>query len=131
MRTPTVGFWSSRSRFRSRSIIATGCLAHSRAPYSPTGCRAKSSTSGDAGSKAAPGFAAWISGGESIAGEVERLEASPLARRIIDLPRLKRLVDEWPADEHAAIARRDDYRIVLARGIHFGRFIRWVEGGNA
>ncbi|HWD58310.1 MAG TPA: asparagine synthase-related protein [Stellaceae bacterium] len=68
---------------------------------------------------------------QDIAREVERLEASPLARRMIDLPRLKRLVDEWPTDEQAAIARRGDYRVVLARGIHFGRFIRWVEGGNA
>jgi asparagine synthase (glutamine-hydrolysing) len=68
---------------------------------------------------------------QDIADQVERLDASPLARRMIDVPRLKRLVDEWPADEHAAIARRNDYRIVLARGLHFGRFIRWVEGGNA
>jgi asparagine synthase (glutamine-hydrolysing) len=68
---------------------------------------------------------------QSIAAEIDRLHGSPLARRLIDLPRLKRLIDEWPADEHAAERRRDDYRFALARGLHVGRFIRWVEGFNA
>jgi asparagine synthase (glutamine-hydrolysing) len=67
---------------------------------------------------------------QDLANEVERLAASPLARRMIDLPRLERLMEQWPADEHAAEKRRDEYRFALARGIHVGRFIRWVEGGN-
>jgi asparagine synthase (glutamine-hydrolysing) len=68
---------------------------------------------------------------QDIAGEVERLEASPLARRMLDLPRLKRLVDEWPKDDDEALRRYPDYKSVFYRGIYFGRFIRWVEGGNA
>jgi asparagine synthase (glutamine-hydrolysing) len=68
---------------------------------------------------------------QDIADQVEHLEASPLACRLIDLPRLKRLIDDWPADEHAGQARMDDYRYALSRGVHIGRFIRWVEGGNA
>lgn len=66
-----------------------------------------------------------------IAAEVERLEASPLASRILDMPRLKRLLDEWPADEAAAELRRPEYGRALNRGVHVGSFIRWVEGGNA
>jgi asparagine synthase (glutamine-hydrolysing) len=66
-----------------------------------------------------------------IARDIERLEASPLARRLIDLPRLKRLMAQWPKDEQAAEARLGDYRLALARGVHVGRFIRWVEGSNA
>jgi len=66
-----------------------------------------------------------------IAAELERLEASPLARRLIDLPRLKNLVQRWPDDEHAAEKRLFEFRLALSRGIHVGRFIRWVEGGNA
>jgi hypothetical protein len=38
---------------------------------------------------------------------------------------------EWPKDEQTAQERRLEYRLVLARGIHVGRFVRWVEGGNA
>jgi asparagine synthase (glutamine-hydrolysing) len=68
---------------------------------------------------------------KEIAMDIERLEASPLAARLIDLPRLKRLMSQWPQDENAAERRRDEYALALARGVHVGRFIRWVEGGNA
>jgi asparagine synthase (glutamine-hydrolysing) len=68
---------------------------------------------------------------KDIATDIERLEASPLAARLIDLPRLKRLMAEWPRDEHAAELQREEYALALARGVHVGRFIRWVEGGNA
>jgi asparagine synthase (glutamine-hydrolysing) len=67
----------------------------------------------------------------AIAAEVERLDASLLARRLLDVPRLKRLMSEWPADEHAAENRRMEFQRLLGRGLHIGRFIRWVEGGNA
>jgi asparagine synthase (glutamine-hydrolysing) len=66
-----------------------------------------------------------------IARDIERLESSPLARRLLDLPRLKRLMAQWPKDEQTAEARRSEYRLALARGVHVGRFVRWVEGGNA
>jgi asparagine synthase (glutamine-hydrolysing) len=66
-----------------------------------------------------------------IAIELERLDTSPLARRLIDLPRLRGLLEQWPKDEHAAEQRREAYRIALNRAVHVGRFIRWIEGGNA
>lgn len=66
-----------------------------------------------------------------IAAEVERLEASPAARRLLDIARLKQLVAHWPESEQAAQASRGAYRAALSRGLHVGRFIRWVEGGNA
>src|SRR5580704_6565253 len=65
-----------------------------------------------------------------LARDIERMEASPLARRLIDLPRLKRLMAQWPKDAQAAESRVGEYRFALARGVHVGRFIRWVEGGN-
>ncbi len=68
---------------------------------------------------------------QDIAVEIERLEASPLARRLIDLPRLKRLMAQWPKDEQVAEGRREEYELALTRGVHVGRFVRWVEGGNA
>lgn len=66
-----------------------------------------------------------------IAADIERLEASQLARRLLDLPRLKRLMDQWPKDANEAEKRGGEYRLALARGVHVGRFIRWVEGRNA
>ena len=66
-----------------------------------------------------------------ISAEIERLEASPLASRLLDVPRLKRILDRWPRDENAAEQRRREVQSAFSRGIHVGRFIRWVEGGNA
>jgi asparagine synthase (glutamine-hydrolysing) len=68
---------------------------------------------------------------ESLRRDLERIEASALARRMLDIPRLKRLMDEWPKNEQEAQSRAREYQHLLARGIHVGRFIRWVEGGNA
>jgi asparagine synthase (glutamine-hydrolysing) len=68
---------------------------------------------------------------QTIAAEIERLDASPLARRLIDVPRLTKLMAQWPKDEHAAEKRADEYKLALARGVHVGHFLRWVEGGNA
>lgn len=67
---------------------------------------------------------------EHLARDVERLEASPLASRLLDLPRMKDLVAHWPGDEVEAHRQSQEYRLLLARGVHVGRFIRWVEGGN-
>jgi asparagine synthase (glutamine-hydrolysing) len=61
---------------------------------------------------------------------LSRIERSPLAARVLDLPRLKRLLDAFPADADAAEARRSDYLSVLANGIHAGQFICWLEGRN-
>jgi asparagine synthase (glutamine-hydrolysing) len=68
---------------------------------------------------------------QDIAADIESLDNSPLARRLLDVPRLKRLMAEWPKDEHAAELRKFEYHLALGRGLHVGRFIRWVEGGNA
>ena len=62
-----------------------------------------------------------------VADDLERFTASPLASWLLDLPRLKRLAREWPADERAALARASEYMIVLTRAIHIGRFILWAE----
>lgn len=68
---------------------------------------------------------------QRMAADVESFEVSALARQLLDLPRMKRLIEEWPADEFAAQKREFEYRYLLTRGVHMGRFIRWVEGGNA
>lgn len=66
-----------------------------------------------------------------IVAEAERLQSSRLANRLIDLPRLNRLIAEWPKDAREAQTRMVEYRYGLDRAVHVGQFIRWVEGGNA
>jgi len=68
---------------------------------------------------------------KDMAQDIELIEGSPLAQRLIDLPRLKQLLAQWPKDEQEAEDRRGEYRFALASGVHIGRFVRWVEGGNA
>src|SRR5262249_54780899 len=68
---------------------------------------------------------------ERIMRDLERIEASTLASRLIDVDRLKRLIAEWPPDASAAEARRTEYRYLFERAVHVGQFICWVEGSNA
>jgi asparagine synthase (glutamine-hydrolysing) len=61
---------------------------------------------------------------------VERIEGSPLASRVVDVPRMKALLDDWPADAEAAMARKQVFGHALQRGVAIGGFLRWYEGGN-
>lgn len=83
------------------------------------------------GAQAPNWFASLNARKPAVAAEIERIEASPLAGRLIDVARLKRLYSEWPQDAHVAETRRREYGLGLDRAIHVGQFIRWVEGGNA
>jgi asparagine synthase (glutamine-hydrolysing) len=65
-----------------------------------------------------------------ITAELCRLEHSPLACRTLDLPRLRRQVEDWPRDGWNRLDVELNYRIALLRGVATGIFIRTVEGGN-
>jgi asparagine synthase (glutamine-hydrolysing) len=67
--------------------------------------------------------------GELVA-EVERLHKVPLAAEMLDLPRLRAMLDDWPADAAAAQSMRFPLADMLTRAIQVGRFLRWVDGGN-
>jgi asparagine synthase (glutamine-hydrolysing) len=67
---------------------------------------------------------------ESFAAEIERLAQVPLAAEMLDLPRLKQLLDTWPEDAAAAETRRFELAQLLPRAVQTGRFIRWSERGN-
>lgn len=61
-----------------------------------------------------------------IAAGMAELERSPLARHVLDLPRLRALITAWP-DDPARLG--PEYHMVLYRGLHYGHFLRWVESG--
>ena len=67
---------------------------------------------------------------DELAAELDRLEHSALASRLLDLPWLREMLDAWPSDGW----HRDDvvanYRAALLRGISAGYFIRSIEGAN-
>jgi asparagine synthase (glutamine-hydrolysing) len=65
-----------------------------------------------------------------ISAELDRLTRVPMAAAMLDLPRLKALVDDWPKDAASANEHRYEYESLLTRGVHMGRFLRWMDGGN-
>ncbi|GAB3122279.1 asparagine synthase-related protein [Novispirillum itersonii] len=67
---------------------------------------------------------------EAFAADLETLQRVPLAAELLDLPRLKKLVEDWPADAAAAEKQRLDYETLLARGVNLGRFLHWLDGNN-
>jgi asparagine synthase (glutamine-hydrolysing) len=66
-----------------------------------------------------------------IESEIAGIAASPMADRLIDVPRLKRLVSAWPENPRDLRMRAGEYRYGLDRACHFGQFLRWVEQRNA
>ena len=60
-----------------------------------------------------------------VGAELGALESIPLACECLDLPRLQRLVRDWPhqlGHEHF-----EEYGVRLMRGLMVGRFIRWFS----
>ena len=67
---------------------------------------------------------------DGLAAELDRLERSQLASRMLDLPKLKKVMEEWPKEREAGGPVSPRYRAMLLRSLHAGQFLRWVEGGN-
>jgi asparagine synthase (glutamine-hydrolysing) len=63
--------------------------------------------------------------------EIERLEACGPAAAALDLPRLRKLLDDWPEDDWHKDRVMGAYRLALLRGISTGHFLRRASGSNA
>lgn len=66
-----------------------------------------------------------------VAEDIELAATSPLARRFIDLPALRRIFADWPADAAEAQGRALELRVGFLRALHVTRFLRWFEAGGA
>jgi asparagine synthase (glutamine-hydrolysing) len=67
---------------------------------------------------------------DSVVDELDRLDACPAAAAALDLPRLRRLMENWPSsgwERRETIMR---YRYALLRGIATGHFLRRTTGSN-
>ena len=65
-----------------------------------------------------------------IAVELERLVACAPAARALDLARMKRLAENWPASGWGTYNVMRQYRQALLRGIAAGHFLRKASGAN-
>jgi len=66
----------------------------------------------------------------AIGEEIAAIEHSALASELIDVPRLKQLYREWPADAPTADTPGTEYQCALDRAVHVAQFIRWAENGQ-
>jgi asparagine synthase (glutamine-hydrolysing) len=67
---------------------------------------------------------------DAMAEAIDRIARSPAASRVIDVPRLRALLDGWPADADAAQASYMLHGVALPRAIAMGGYLRWHEGRN-
>jgi asparagine synthase (glutamine-hydrolysing) len=63
--------------------------------------------------------------------EIERLQNVPAAAAILDLARLRNMVDDWPAEGWHTTKTTDSYRSALMRGVVNGHFLRKASRSNA
>ncbi len=59
--------------------------------------------------------------------QLEALQGSAQARRVLDLSRLQSLMERWPHDAQAAEPRREEYLQMLVYGLQMGGFLAWHE----
>jgi asparagine synthase (glutamine-hydrolysing) len=62
--------------------------------------------------------------------ELTRLDACPAAAKALDLPRLHRLVENWPSGGWERDEVSMPYRALLLRSLSTGHFLRRATGGN-
>jgi asparagine synthase (glutamine-hydrolysing) len=58
-----------------------------------------------------------------MAAEVERLQRSPLASRMLDLARMRSLIENWPSSGFDRLDVNRSHHIALTRGFSVGRFL--------
>lgn len=64
---------------------------------------------------------------QALAAELDALEHSELACRMLDLPRLRHLLDHWPSTGWDTFSVLCDYRMTFSYGLMMGRYLRWLE----
>lgn len=64
-----------------------------------------------------------------IAREITQLERCETVTRCVDLPRMRRTMESWPERMDVVSQSLSHELTVLARGVTFGRFIRWMQNG--
>jgi asparagine synthase (glutamine-hydrolysing) len=61
--------------------------------------------------------------------EVARLEGSPLASRMLDLERMRDLIQNWPVSGFESLDVNRSHHIALTRGFSVGRFLMQYDPG--
>ena len=62
--------------------------------------------------------------------QIAALSRSPLARKMIDFPRLETAISTWPNTGWEKLEVFREYNLALTRGIAGARFLQWFESAN-
>jgi asparagine synthase (glutamine-hydrolysing) len=77
-------------------------------------------------------FADWFeslrAASRRLRDELAQIAESPLANEMVDVARLRRLVEHLPENQKDGERVQLEYRTVLESGIAMGRFLMWIEG---
>ncbi len=82
------------------------------------------------GMQAADWHESLTSARSQLLAAVDSLQESGLARHALDLPRMRRLVNEWPTTGWNTPQVMHEYYTLLGRGLTVGHFLRWFEGAS-
>jgi asparagine synthase (glutamine-hydrolysing) len=82
------------------------------------------------GMQAADWFERLVGAKAQVNAELARLEQSDLARRVLDLPRMRQSFDRLPSSASGTLADTITYQHVLQRGLMVGAFLCWFEVGG-
>jgi asparagine synthase (glutamine-hydrolysing) len=82
------------------------------------------------GLQAADWFEKFANRREQLAAELAELAGSPLVRKAIDIERLERALNNWPAGGWHTRRVYYEYALALSRGVSGARFLRWIESAN-
>jgi len=63
--------------------------------------------------------------------ELARIEASELAQRMLDLPRLHFMLDHWPTGDEGDLSVASAWNLALTEGICVGSFLRRYEAAQS
>jgi asparagine synthase (glutamine-hydrolysing) len=66
-----------------------------------------------------------------MAAEVERLQSSPLASRMLDLARMRSLIENWPSSGFEQPDVSLSHHVALTRGFSVGRFLLQYDPAKA
>jgi len=66
----------------------------------------------------------------ALSQQIAALSRSPLARKMIDLPRLESAIRTWPETGWERLEVFREYNLALTRGIAGARFLQWFESAN-
>jgi asparagine synthase (glutamine-hydrolysing) len=66
----------------------------------------------------------------ALSQQIAALSRSPLAHKMIDLPRLESAIRTWPETGWERLEVFREYNLALTRGIAGARFLQWFESAN-